>query len=143
MELFRAVLVQISAEMAQRLAHIARDQTERWDALRSGIDSFLDGCMAIEMRRIVLVDGPSVLGWDIWRAIDSDYGLGLLEAALQRAIDAGRIPPQSAQALAHVVLGALHEAGMVVAEADDPAVAWRRWARRSTGCSRGLRSPMT
>jgi hypothetical protein len=76
-----------------------------------------------EVQRILLVDGPAVLGWEVWRAIDADYGLGLLEGALQSAIDADRLPPQPARPAAHVLLGALDEAAMVVARADDPQAA--------------------
>src|SRR5205807_1573904 len=83
------------------------------------IDAFLDACATREVQRILLVDGPAVLGWDVWRAIDVDYGLGLLETALQRAIDAERLPPQPALAAAHGLLGALDEAAVVVARGDD------------------------
>jgi AcrR family transcriptional regulator len=122
-ELFRAVLVQISAETARAVASVALAEDDPWDALVAGIDAFLDACATPEVQRILLVDGPSVLGWDVWRAIDHDYGLALVEGALQRAVDAGRLLPHPTNALAHVLLGALHEAAMVVAGADDPAAA--------------------
>ena len=89
----------------------------------------------------MLVDGPSVLGWDVWRAADADYALGLLEQALQRAIDAGRIMPQPARALAHVLLGALDEAAMVIARADDPKAARAEMGQTVRRLLEGLRGP--
>jgi AcrR family transcriptional regulator len=141
-ELFRAVVVQISAETAQRVRTVARGIEDPWDALVAGIDAFLDACATQEVQRILLVDGPAVLGWDVWRTIDAEYGLGLLEAALQRAIDAGRMPPQPALAAAHVLLGALDEAAMVVARADDPLTARAEMGQTVHRLLEGLRAPV-
>jgi hypothetical protein len=91
----------------------------------------------------VLVDGPSVLGWDVWRAIDQDYGIRLIESALQRAMDAGRMIAQPTDALAQVLLGAVHEAAMVVARADDPAAARVEMGKTVRRLLEGLRDPLS
>jgi AcrR family transcriptional regulator len=140
-ELFRAVLVAISAETAKLVTSRALEHEDPWEALTAGVDAFLDACAEPAMRRIVLIDGPSVLGWELWRAIDSDYGLGLVEQALQRAVDAGSLIPQPVTALAHVLNGALHEAAMVVAEAEDPAVARVEMGGTVRRLLDGLRAP--
>jgi AcrR family transcriptional regulator len=141
-ELFRAVVVQMSAETAQKVRSVAVSTDDPWDALTNGIDAFLDACAMPEVQRILLVDGPAVLGWDAWRTIDADYGLGLLEGALQRAIDAGRLPPQPARPAAHVLLGALDEAAMVVARADDPLAARQEMGQTVHRLLEGLRVPL-
>lgn len=141
-ELFRAIVVQISAEVAQGVRAVAISRDDSWDALTDGIDAFLDACAMPDVQRILLVDGPAVLGWDVWRTIDAEYGLGLLEGALQRAIDAGRLPPQPARAAAHVLLGALDEAAMVVARADDPLEARKEMGRTVHRLLEGLRVPV-
>lgn len=141
-ELFRAVVIQLSAETAGRVRAAARAIEDPWDALVGGIDAFLDACATTEVQRILLVDGPAVLGWDVWRAIDEDYGLGLLEDALGRAIDAGRLPPQPTRAAAHVLVGALDEAAMVVARADDPLAARAEMGQTVHRLLEGLRVPV-
>jgi AcrR family transcriptional regulator len=141
-ELFRAVLVQITAETAQRVAGAARAESDPWEALGVGADAFLDACASPEVQRIVLTDGPSVLGWDVWRAIDREYGLQLIEDALRRAMDAGSVLSQPADALAQVLLGAVHEAAMVVAGADDPAAAREEMGRTLRRLLDGLRGPL-
>jgi AcrR family transcriptional regulator len=141
-DLFRAVLVEISAETARRVTRQALEQQDPWDALVVGIDAFLDACATPEVQRIVLVDGPSVLGWDPWRAIDADYGLGLLEGAVQRAVDAGALIPQPVSALAHVINGALREAAMVVADADDAVAAREEMGATVRRLLEGLRGPV-
>jgi AcrR family transcriptional regulator len=141
-ELFRAVVVQLSAETAGTVRAVARSIEDPWDALVGGIDAFLDACATAEVQRILLSDGPAVLGWDVWRAIDADYGLGLLEDALDRAIDAGRLPPQPTRAAAHVLLGALDEAAMVVARAEDPLTARAEMGQTVHRLLEGLRVPV-
>jgi AcrR family transcriptional regulator len=140
-ELFQAVLVQVSAETTTRIAREASAVDDPWEELVTGIDAFLDACMTPEMQRIVLIDGPAVLGWDLWRAIDAEHGLGLLEQAVQNAIDAGRLAPQSARAVAHVLLGALDEAAMVVARAPDPIAARAEMGKTVRHLLDGLRGP--
>ena len=140
-QLFQAVLVQVSAETTTRIARLASAADDPWDELVIGIDAFLDACTTPEMQRIVLIDGPAVLGWDLWRAIDAQHGLGLLEQAVQNAIDAGSLAPQSARAVAHVLLGALDEAAMVVARADDPVAARAEMGKTVRHLLEGLRGP--
>ncbi len=79
--------------------------------------------------RILLLDGPAVLGWDAFRDIMLRHGLGLTEAMLQAAMDAGQLPPQPPRPLAHVVIGALDEAAMYVTTAEDRAAARDEVAR--------------
>jgi len=121
-ELFEAVYEQIEVELAERIAAGALDAnaSSPLEAMRAGAEMFLRVSTEPEAQRIVLLDGPSVLGWDRWREIAAAHGLGLIEATLQAAIEAGEIDPQPARPLAHVLMGALDEAAMLVARAEDP-----------------------
>ncbi|MBV9797440.1 MAG: TetR/AcrR family transcriptional regulator [Solirubrobacterales bacterium] len=141
-ELFRAVLVQLSAETVQRVAQAAIATEDPWEALVLGSEAFLDASVTPDVQRIMLIDGPSVLGWDHWRAIDADYGFGLLETAVRRAMDAGRLLPASAKAVAHVLAGALDEAAMVVARADDASAARQEMGHTVRRLLEGLRGPV-
>jgi AcrR family transcriptional regulator len=121
-DLFRAVhegLEQTS------IAAIARDMetagtADPLELLVIGVRSFLDACTDPSFAQIALLDAPTVLGWAEWREIDARYGLGLVSVGLQRAMDAGSLRRQDVRPLAHVVLGALGEAAMVIAHAEDP-----------------------
>jgi AcrR family transcriptional regulator len=141
-ELFRAVLVQVSAETARQVMAAAAAADDPWQELVLGVDAFLDACVTKDVQQIVLIDGPAVLGWDVWRAADADQTLGLLEAVLQQAIDAGRLLPQPPRALAHVLLGAIDEAAMVVARAEDPEEARVEMGRTIHRLLEGLRGPI-
>jgi AcrR family transcriptional regulator len=121
-ELFEAVYEQIEAELAERIAAgaLSASATSPMEAMRAGAEMFLVASTEPETQRIVLLDGPSVLGWDRWREIATEHGLGLIEATLQAAVDGGAIAPQPVRPLAHILMGALDEAAMMVARAEDP-----------------------
>lgn len=120
-DLFEAVYEQLEAELTERIASGALASADSpLAAMRAGAEMFLDACTEPEAQRIALLDGPAVLGWDRWREIGAQHGLGLIEATLQAAIEAGAIPRQPVRPLAHVLMGALDEAALLVATADDP-----------------------
>lgn len=121
-DLFEAVYERVEIELAERIAAgaLSGGASEPLAAMRAGAEMFLQACTEPEAQRIALLDGPSVLGWDRWREIAAKHGLGLIEATLQAAIDSGAIAEQPVRPLAHVLMGALDEAAMVVARAEDP-----------------------
>lgn len=120
-ELFAAVYEQIEIELAERIASgaLQANATSPLAAMKAGAEMFLLASTEPETQQIVLLDGPSVLGWDRWREIATEHGLGLIEATLQAAVEAGEIDSQPVRPLAHVLMGALDEAAMLVARADD------------------------
>jgi AcrR family transcriptional regulator len=124
-ELLEAVFEQVEAEMLARLTRsvTAAAADNPFAALSAGVDALLEAAGEPEVNRIVLVDAPSVLGWERWREIGWRYGMGLTESVLQSAIDAGQLPPQPVRPLAHVLLGALDEAVLYVSRASDQATA--------------------
>ncbi len=121
-ELFAAVYERIEAELAERIAAgaLAANAASPLEAMRAGAEMFLAACTEPAVQQIALLDGPAVLGWDRWRAIAAEHGLGLIEASLQAAIEAGAIVAQPVRPLAHVLMGAMDEAAMLVARAEDP-----------------------
>lgn len=120
-ELFEAVYERIEVELAERIASgaLQANATSPLAAMKAGAEMFLLASTEPETQQIVLLDGPSVLGWDRWREIATEHGLGLIEATLQAAVEAGEIGSQPVRPLAHVLMGALDEAAMLVARADD------------------------
>jgi AcrR family transcriptional regulator len=138
-ELFEAVFEQVEQQITEEIAGAALAASDPVGVLRAAARAFLDHCLDPEMQRIALLDAPAVLGWERWREIGLRYGLGLAEATLQAGIDAGAIAPLGARPLAHILMGALDEAAMVVARADDPDAARREMVEVLDGLIDGLR----
>ncbi len=124
--LFRAVMEAVAGELAhrliaQQLACAAGLADGAWDQLRDGIQAFLDACTGSDFQRIVLIDGPAVLGHDAWSDLVEQHGLGLLRTWLQRAIDDAQIDPLPVEPLARLLGALIGEASLYIARAPDPA----------------------
>jgi AcrR family transcriptional regulator len=113
-DLFLAVYEQVEQELTQRVAATLGEVTSPFEAMRAGIRAFLEACRAPEVQRIVLIDGPAVLGWERWREVAERNGLGLIEAVLKAAIEAGEVAELAPELLAHLLMGALDEAALLV-----------------------------
>jgi AcrR family transcriptional regulator len=121
-ELFAAVLDQAEHDIAELILRAVTgiDPNDTEALLLAGGDAFLDACSEPGLRLIVLIDGPSVLGWTRWREICLRHSVGLISALLADGIERGTIPSQPVEPLTHVLVGAVDEAALYVAEADDP-----------------------
>ena len=120
-ELFAAVFEKVEGEVAARMgeAIAASNQTDPVEIMRLGADFWLDVCSDPEVQRIVLVDAPAVLGWTRWTEIGDRYNTGMVRALLTNAVETGRIPPQPIEATVLTILGAMREATLYVARAED------------------------
>ncbi len=121
--LLEAVYEQVEGELTEKIVEGALGGSDPIEAMKAGVRMFLDACMEPEVQRIVLLDTPAVLGWERWREIAADHGLGVVEAALKAAIEAGQLADQPTRPLAHLLMGALDEAAMLVARAKDQKAA--------------------
>ncbi len=119
-DLFRAVYEQTESEVVERTAAAMEGEEDPWSLLVGGIRSFFDACTDPTLMQIGLVDAPAVLGWEEWRAIGGRYGLGLITFGLKGAMDTGVLRSADVEQLAHLLFGALGEAAMLIANAEDP-----------------------
>ena len=71
-------------------------------------------------QRIMLVDGPAVLGWHDWRAMDEANSARHLAEAIDTLVADGTLPPQPVAPLAHLLSGAMNETALWLAGTGDP-----------------------
>jgi AcrR family transcriptional regulator len=117
----------------------SRNATDPIDALLKGVRAYLHELLEPVARRILLQDGPSVLGWTAWRQCEEPGFQQLMEASLAAAakrglLRAGVRPAESALLL----LGATTEAALAVAHSDTPAATVRRLSNEVAAHIRGL-----
>ena len=127
-DLFRAVMETVAREAAETLVahelrHAQDHPSEPWDQLRHGFQSFLDVCTTGDFQRVVLIDGPAVLGPGSWDALVDEHGHGLLAAWLRRAMDSGEIDELPVAPLARLLASLISEASLYTARAGDPVLA--------------------
>jgi AcrR family transcriptional regulator len=117
--LFRAVFEQLEAELVAESATAVPEELDLAARMVAGVGAFLDSCERPEVLRISLLDAPAVLGWDTWRAIETEYGLGLVEKQVEQGIAAGWIAPQPVEVLAQLVFSLMIEAALLIANGAD------------------------
>jgi AcrR family transcriptional regulator len=121
--LFKAVVSAVTDRVTAQLTEATRDCTDPVDAVRTGALAWIDLAGDPVIQRVVLVDAPSVLGWEQWRAMDDGQTLGAMRAMLQAVSDGGRLPAELVAPFASMILAALDETAMTVARAPDSRAA--------------------
>ncbi|MCT7659717.1 TetR/AcrR family transcriptional regulator [Mycobacterium deserti] len=123
-QLFEAVFSREVERMVAPLAAAYGRKKDPWDAFGAACRAFLDECLDPGYQRIVLLDAAAAIGWEQIRHLESPL-LELMEVAIARAADAGRIAKRRPGPLAHFLYGALCETAMIVARSDDQKTAHR------------------
>lgn len=120
-DLFEAVFIEVQQEMRERIGAASRSAAGGpWDSFRAGFDVYLDHSMDPTVRRILLLDAPSVLGWERWREIDAS--LAMLRNGLTGLRASGHLDPSMGiEEVAHLLRGVASEAAHMIALASDAA----------------------
>lgn len=121
-DLFRAVFEDAKYEISNQVCAVFVE-LDPWSALVAGCQALVDSQLDPGVRRIVLHDARSVLGWEAVRDVETRYGAVGVRGALRKAMNAGVIERQPLRPLALLLTGALSEACFCVADADDPEAA--------------------
>jgi len=128
-ELFLEVLEAVEADLGAKAAASVTGTT--WhQRLDQALAAFLDASLEGEVRRILLIDGPAVLGWAKWREVEARHGLGALKLMLDEGNAEGSIAVADTDAMSHLLLSMIDEAALFIAHAKQP-----RKARKAVGAS--------
>ena len=137
--LFEAVFVEADRRLAERTAEGIPAGATGWELVETGIDAYLEACSDPVVRRIMFQEGPVALGWKRWRELDGCQGRVLLDVTLASLVEAGELRPQPLDLLSRLVFTTLGEAGMTVADAEDPDAAREQARTLLLGLLGGLR----
>lgn len=119
-DLFRTIVREIEKEIDERMLSTGGKDLSGLERFRVAVRVFLEACIQPDVGRILLIDGPSVLGWQEWREIDAAPALRMIEDGLEQLATHDWIAPQPFKPLAHLIYGALIEAGLYLASTADP-----------------------
>jgi AcrR family transcriptional regulator len=128
-ELFRAVFEDVERDLTLRSLASPPPGADAWERLSTGMRGFLESALEPEVQRIMLLDGPVVLGWQTLRAIEESNSIALINEMVAEAISDGIIDDHPVGELTHLLVAAVEEAALLVAHADKPARARERAAR--------------
>ena len=141
--LFEAVLRQIAAELSHAASQsVAPYSGDPWRQLNSALKAYLElVALRPDAQRVLLIDGPAVLGWDKWRAIRSEITLPGLIHTLGLLIENGTVKRQPKEPIAQLILAAMNEAALAIAHSPEPAKAQKNMTKALLNLIEGLRIP--
>ncbi|MGG3504977.1 TetR family transcriptional regulator [Paenibacillus lautus] len=114
--LFLAVLELVQSEIAQRVETEAGSSEDPWEQLLFGCRAFIAAVVEPQNKRIMLIDGPSVVGWEAWREMDELHSMSHLREQLTLMQEQGMMKKIPVDAMTHGLSGALNECSLWVAQ---------------------------
>jgi AcrR family transcriptional regulator len=127
-ELFDAVFERVEARAAKRIRRALKAEKDPWEKATAGLRAFLETVQEPEYRRVVMQDGPAVLGVTRFKEQEERSTYGLV-AEIVRSVSEGshwQLDDDMLQTFTQIFFGAMSSAGEVVAEATDPVAASAR-----------------
>jgi AcrR family transcriptional regulator len=118
-DLFRAVYEEVERDTVIGVAKKVEGRTDPWAFAIDGSKAFLDICLEPAFQQIAIVDAPAVLGTVEYREIADKYGGAMIEATLAALMKQGEIEKQPVKPLARMLVGALIEGGVMLADSAD------------------------
>ncbi|TGS10023.1 TetR/AcrR family transcriptional regulator [Mesorhizobium sp. M2E.F.Ca.ET.209.01.1.1] len=122
--LFAAVVEQEAAAVAAEIDHASPPPLSARDALIAGSDAYLEAMRAPGRTRLLLLDGPAVLGRAAMDEIDNRHGNRSLREGLVAAMRAQQLTRLPAEALTALLAAAFDRAALAI-EAGAPAEDYR------------------
>ncbi|HEX2018056.1 MAG TPA: TetR/AcrR family transcriptional regulator [Aurantimonas sp.] len=117
--LLQAVIDQIDAEMLERMRAARAGAGTRWTGFLAESVAYIEMALEPEIQRIMLLDGPAVLG-DPSSWPNQSACLLTTQQTLEALIEDGTLKPVDAEAAARLLNGAALNAALWIAAADDP-----------------------
>ena len=118
--LFEAVFMQAHTDLMTASTKAAQGASDGIDELARGFEAFLDGVLQPDMQRILIVDGPAVLGLARYTELDEQYAHAVIVHSLTAAGEAGTITVEDPETATRLLLGALTRGAMLIANSPDP-----------------------
>ena len=135
--LLEAVIAQIDGEMIERLSVIINEASSTWEGFIDESIAYIEMALEPEFQRIVLLDGPAVLG-DPASCSSQNACMQSTQRSLQKLIDEGTVHAVDAEAMSRLIMGALLGASLWIANADDPQSASRKAVESFVTLASGL-----
>ncbi|HTO59187.1 MAG TPA: helix-turn-helix domain-containing protein [Pseudomonadales bacterium] len=137
--LFTAVLEAVQVDVANApIPPSAARLTDPLDQIAAGVLRYLIATSEPEVRKILLIDGPAVVGWQKWREIDARIFAAAAKPAIARAL--GLASAAQVDAVVHLIMGSVTEAALVCAASPRPKVQARAFVTELRAMLEGVRA---
>lgn len=117
--LFEAAFDAVETDVLRRLAALIEQPGDPWQKALDGAREYIRICLEPSYQRIVIHEGPVVMGWERWREAEDHFSFGIIKGTVQQLIAAGLVSEVPVEVTARLLFGALSAAATMIAEADD------------------------
>jgi AcrR family transcriptional regulator len=140
--LFEAVFERVEAGASEAIRSSVKGSRDPWQKALGGLHAFLEVVRQPAYRRIVIKEGPAVLGFERFREQEERSTFAIVLDIVSAVLNAGewKLEPEMARTFAGIFFGAMSSAGESVSTADDPDLAARRVETAISFILAGLRT---
>ncbi|MCX2724774.1 TetR/AcrR family transcriptional regulator [Roseibium salinum] len=138
--LLQAVVSQIDGEISAQARAVGQKAENDWERLLAEGIAYIEMALKPEVQRIVLLDGPAVLG-DPSQWPSQNSCLKATTQALESLIAKGIVKPVDPEAAARLLNGAAFNAALWIAASDDPQAVLVRVVEAFRCLAEGLLTP--
>ncbi|NHC24062.1 TetR/AcrR family transcriptional regulator [Nocardioides sp. IC4_145] len=126
--LFEAVFERVEADASRAIQKALKGKKDPWEKALAGLQAFLAVVQEPRYRRIVIQEGPSVLGYERFREQEERSTFANVLEIVRAVLSAGtwELEEEMLQTFARIFFGAMSSAGESVSSADDPIAAAER-----------------
>lgn len=138
--LFEAAFDVVEQTAVARLSEVVAGDGPAWDRAIKGIEIYVQSCLDPSYQRIVVHEGPVVMGWERWREAEEHFSYGLVRTTIESLIQSGEIVDLPIEVTARILFGALAAGATIIAGADDPKKAGAEVSRTIVTVLEGMRT---
>jgi AcrR family transcriptional regulator len=118
--LFESVFEKVEERAAKDIHKAVRGQRDPWEKALGGLRAFLEVLQEPQYRRIVIADGPAVLGYEKYREQEERTTFGIVQEIVSAVLETYELEPSMVETFSRVFFGAMSAAGAAVSTAEDP-----------------------
>lgn len=118
-ELFEAAFSAVEDTACDRIRSAINGVRDPWEQAVTGLREFLTIARSDEYRRIVIQEGPAVLGYERFREQEQLHTFGLVQEIITALVQGYDVAVSTVEALTRLFFGALSSTGMAVSTAED------------------------
>jgi AcrR family transcriptional regulator len=118
--LFEAALTEVETTVMASIGEIVTGSGDPWEAAIAALRTYMQACLEPAYQRIVLHEGPVVMGWERWREAEERMSFRVVRTAVRTLIDAGEIEDIPLEIGTRLLFGLLSAGANTIASAADP-----------------------
>jgi AcrR family transcriptional regulator len=119
-QLFEAAFVAVEDAASTRIREVIAASEDPWERAITGLREFLAVTRTEEYRRIVIQEGPAVLGHERFREQEERSTFGLVQDIVASLLEPYGLPEGTIAVFTRLFFGAMSATGSAVSLADDP-----------------------